>query len=305
MANKIILADERLDGITKSNLKLSAWTKFKVLYGARPSISRSNITMLIYFVPLLLVILLSGTNVSAINAMLPFGGYGAVGYPLSLYAPAQAAALIRENTKTTLLLAAGGLVIFSIALAGSLKVIRNGILSIAVNKEGYAVSAFNHKRDNLRGMRENLPVTFLVALVWAAAANGVFYLFIALEGMAPALAIAIQIAAILLAALLLLYGFYVMCLWAGYRQRLGKVLKNAFFMMFQNMRLNIVGLLITLAPVSLLFTGQYIIDLLVLMYHAMIGFAVIVYTWLSISIKIENKYPKYKTVKETAPADAQ
>lgn len=304
---KIILSDERTEGITKGNVKAGPWAKFKFLYGLKPGLNRPNITMLLFFIPLLAAVFYDSIAVGGINGSMPYYSYIGVGSPPSLYVAGQANMLLQNNTKLFLLLITAGAAIFSVAFSGALKIIRNGLISIKVDKEGNATSEISHKRDLKRGIKQNWYICLSVILFWALIANGIFYLFILLEtsGIEGFPLILILIFAFIFAALAVIYGMFVMTLSAGYNQSLGKILKNAFFMTFQNMLSNTFVLVLTIAPLSLLLLNTYLVSLIVLVYYAMIGFSATVFFWTYQSLRIESRYPKYKTINNAGKEEPQ
>jgi hypothetical protein len=286
---KIILANEKTDGLKRADNSLNAWNKFKTLYRAKPSINKPNVIMLLFFVPLLLILLYSDALNNALNLIIPFGSRLATGFPLDLHAASAAKAVMQNNTKLILFLSVGGIAIFSFSVAGALKVIRNGLLTLEINQ----------KRDFWSGIKENWWVCLYVCLLWLLLTNGLFYLFIFVEGaIASATAVLIiKIAAVALFCLFIIFGFHIMCLSASYKQRFSKILKNSFYMTFNYLLPNIFVLVLTALPAVLMaVVGNQLFSIVVLMFYAMIGFSATVYLWMNLSMRLSDNYPKYATV---------
>jgi hypothetical protein len=286
---KIILANEKTDGLKRVDNSLNAWSKFKTLYRAKPSINRPNVTMLLFFVPLLLILLYSDALNSAINLIIPFGSRLATGFPLDLHAASSAKTVVENNTKLILFLCVGGIAIFSFSLAGALKVIRNGLLTLEINQ----------RRDFFRGIKENWAACLYVCLFWLLLSNGLFYLFIFVEdAIASALAVLIiKILSIAVLCLFIIFGFHMMCLSASYEQRFFKILKNSFYMTFNYLLPNIFMLVLTALPAVLMaVVGNQLFSIVVLMFYAMVGFSATVFLWMNLSIRLSDNYPKYATV---------
>ncbi len=244
-----------------------------VFFGKMGAMSKANWMMLLFCLPVFAVIFYASYLALNIDAAVPFSANFGLGYPVVSNVSEIYNHLVFKNNMFRALLLVPGIIVGFIGLAGAFNIIK------------YECLGFNVKiiKTFFKGIKNNF-ITFM----WLGLVNSLvfFQLVAALNFYGnPDLALAWKIVTITLSVLLMAFSavvsMYVMTQAALYDLPLVKMLKNAFWFTVSFGLQNIIILIFSLVPVGLLvlMNTSYLLQLIVIMVCAMLGFSYIICIW--------------------------
>ncbi|MBO5363825.1 MAG: hypothetical protein J6A46_05805, partial [Clostridia bacterium] len=152
---RMLEGKERSEDYARSTLPTNRWQLFfDIFKGNFGKLVKINLLMLLFFIPMLAVIIFSFIYRDVMSATYPFGANLGVGYPVAPDMYGMSEMLTLENDATIFLLLIITSVIASIGLAGGMYVIRNMVWT-----EGIFVA-----NDFWRGVKLNFKNALQTAL---------------------------------------------------------------------------------------------------------------------------------------------
>ncbi len=242
-------------------------------FGKLGAMSRTNWVMLLFCLPAFAVLFYTYYLSLRYAAYTPFSGNLGIGYPVVPDADAIYAGLMFKNNMFRALLLVPCIIVGFVGLAGAFNVIKYESL-------GIDVKIF---KTFFKGIRNNAVIHLWLGLINSVI---VFLLLFAINDFGVEnLHIAVKIVSIVLLTLLLAFSvvmsMYIMTQAALYDLPLSKMIKNAVRLTFSFILQNFIILVFSAVPVGLLFLmgTSYLLQLLVIMALAMVGFSYIICVW--------------------------
>lgn len=271
---KLVTAAEARPGAGTAGLPGTRWQVFRAVLSARfGALVKTNLMMLLFALPAIIVFFLNLSENAQSLAVLPFSSNAGAGYPyfddaVSLYNHA-----VFENGIRFAYLLIPAVIIGAIGLGGGLHVI--GML---FSGENIPVT-----RTFLKGLRRNAWQS-AVASVLAALAVGlaVFYVsYMRVSSLNPFWSVTLLILIILLLILILFFSMYLLTQIESYKSRFWPLVKNSFAFSLGKALPNIIFMLLSVAPMSviLFLSGNTLISFLIFLVLGLLAFSWLALLW--------------------------
>ncbi len=274
LIDKLYVDKANHDYLTENYLEGSRFKLFSnVFFGKMGAMSRANWMMLLFCLPAFAVLFYAYYLTIQYSAYTPFSGNLGIGYPVVSNAEEIYSALMYKNSMFRALLLVPCVIVGFVGLAGAFNVIKYQSL-------GIDVKIF---KTFFKGVKNNA-----VTHIWLGLINSMLFLLLTftINGFGVEnLHLAIKIISIILVSVLfafsIIVSMFIMTQSALYDMPLSNMIKNAVRLTFTFVLQNIIILIFSLVPVGLLFimNTSYILQLIVIMVCAMLGFSYIICIW--------------------------
>ena len=283
---RMLEGKERDEEYARSTLPSNRWALFwDILKGRFSKLVIVNLLMLIFFIPLIVVIVLRFAYSGLQGSIFPFSNWALVGFPAY---PNMIGAPQRIELSTNILFGAllvGSSLIASVGLSGGMYVIRNMVWT-----EGIFVA-----NDFWRGIKIN----FIVVLQSTVFYGVLLYLFgisiswtrvmLAIgEGNTVLMNISMAISYVAMGILTLMY-LWMLSMGANYKLKFFQLLRNAFLMSFGLIFQNVFFAALMLIPLLLTLLGSYfqVVGVILML---LFGLSYMLLVWLDYSQWAFDKY---------------
>ena len=283
---RMLEGKERDEEYARSTLPSNRWALFwDILKGRFSKLVIVNLLMLIFFIPLIVVIVLRFAYSGLQGSIFPFSNWALVGFPAY---PNMIGAPQRIELSTNILFGAllvGSSLIASVGLSGGMYVIRNMVWT-----EGIFVA-----NDFWRGIKIN----FIVVLQSTVFYGVLLYLFgisiswtrvmLAIgEGNTVLMNISMAISYVAMGILTLMY-LWMLSMGANYKLKFFQLLRNAFLMSFGLIFQNVFFVALMLIPLLLTLLGSYfqVVGVILML---LFGLSYMLLVWLDYSQWAFDKY---------------
>ena len=278
---RMLEGKERDEEYARSTLPSNRWALFWDIFKGRFSkLVIVNLLMVLFFIPLIIVIVFRMSYISAQGAMLPFSQWLLVSYP----AVPSIVGLPEQLTVSTNLMIAPffliGALIAGIGVSGGMYVIRNMVWT-----EGIFVA-----NDFWRGIKINIGVvlgsTLFYGVMLALMLLGIGWseVFIATgTGNAVLFTISEVVAYIAIAIFTIMY-LWMLAMGGSYKLKFHQLIKNAFLMTFGLVFHNIFFIFLMAIPVIFILLGSF---------FQMIGLAILILFGISLMLLIWLDYTQW------------
>lgn len=263
---------------SKADFKEGRFQKFwGVLGGKTGKVVLNNLLTLVFFLPLIAVVIWRGVVVQAQGQTGPYGGNLGIGYPgIPDITGVWESFILSANTVFFALIALSG-IIAAVGIAGCAHSMRYMLL-----KDGdFSV------KEYFKGVKSNfLPCLagvlffslFLYLDVWVFSFSS--YMNSIGEGSAGFF-VFLRVVAVILNVLAGFIALWMIAIGANYKTGFFRLLKNAFIMTAGTIFQTIIFAAAALAPLALLFTGNSLIVSIAMVFLILLGFSYVLLVWLS------------------------
>ncbi len=275
---RMVIGSEKSEGYARQSLPSNRWELFwDIFKGKLGKLCIINLLMVLFFIPLVALILFRFMAVSGYGAMAPYSLPFGVGYqaPVS-FVGYEENIMLTANSQMFLFLPIA-LLIAGIGISGGAYVIRNMVWT-----EGVFVA-----NDFWKGVKQNFLTVGLIMVLYSL----VFYLsmlgisyenkMLALgEGTTWLLQISKYVIIIFL-ALFTIMTLHMISMTITYKVTLRQLFKNSFILTFGAFIQNIVFVLLGVAPLLLMLLGSF---------FTTIGVMLIIFLWISYFLLLWTNY---------------
>ncbi len=299
LITRLLEGKERSEEYARSTLPTNRWQLFwDVFKGNFGKIFKVNILILIFFIPLVAVILLGGVYEDSMGIIYPFGASLGVGYPA---APDTKGLSEFLTVQSDLMLGLGIIVtaiIASVGLAGGMYVVRNMVWT-----EGIFVG-----NDFWRGVKLNYKNALQTALFFCVilllgklTANFASFTLVQ-GGISTFQRVMLNISKVtsyVLIALAAMMSFWMLALGVNYKMSFLQMLRNAFLMTIGTLPQTIFFGALALLPVLLFFIGWSFLTVIAVFMFLLFGLSYALLVWLDFAQWVFDKYinPKIQGAK--------
>lgn len=271
---EIQLLNERSGHVTKRLNRLNGWQFFKVLYRDDfIKIVLSNLLMLVFLVPTILVYYFSQSASASVMATLPyvnaFGVGASVWTGMGDYLTTQSASITAEYNLW-----------FSLALL-SVSVIFSG--GMAIVRDSFWTGKLKVIKTFFVGIATNIPYTLFGTIILSAMYYGIVTLQAFLLATIPAwVAIIIVVIAYIIMAFTGMYLFTMFSVTVTFKQSFANNVKDSWLLLFMNFLPNVIHFVLAIAPLALLFfLSSSIMSTIIMVFYMLIGVFYIVFVWMT------------------------
>ncbi len=299
LITRLLEGKERSEEYARSTLPTNRWQLFwDVFKGNFGKIFKVNILILIFFIPLVAVILLGGVYEDSMGIIYPFGASLGVGYPaapdtkgLSEFLTVQGDLMLGLGIIVTAIIA-------SVGLAGGMYVVRNMVWT-----EGIFVG-----NDFWRGVKLNYKNALQTALFFCVilllgklTANFASFTLVQ-GGISTFQRVMLNISKVtsyVLIALAAMMSFWMLALGVNYKMSFLQMLRNAFLMTIGTLPQTIFFGALALLPVLLFFIGWSFLTVIAVFMFLLFGLSYALLVWLDFAQWVFDKYinPKIQGAK--------
>ena len=296
---RMLEGKEKSEEYARSTLPTNRWQLFwDIFKGNFGKIVKVNVLVLLFFVPLLFVLLLNGMMRDYNSSTYPFGSNLGVGYPAYPHLNGVSELLIYNNDMYILIGIVIASMIASIGLAGGMYVIRNMVWT-----EGIFVG-----NDFWRGIKLNVKNALQTALFFSLILFVCKYMInlanlnLALGNLSKWQKIWLQTS--LVTSYIFLIMAAMMSLWmialgVNYKLTFLKMLRNSFLMTIGTLPQTVFFGIIALLPFALFYIGGTFMMLIAVLVLFLFAFAYALLVWLDFAQWVFDKYinPKLEGAK--------
>ena len=287
---RLLEGKERSEEYARSTLPTNRWQLFwDIFKGNFGKIVKVNLLTLLFFVPLLFVVIMYFMMLNSSGYVYPFGANLGVGYPAAPNQQGIAEMLVLQNG---LFLYIGMLVtsfIAAIGLAGGLYVARNMIWT-----EGVFVA-----NDFWRGIKLNYKNALQSTLFFSV----LFFLFntvinsidfsLAVGGLSEAQIVLMNVSKIIsyiFMALTVMMSFWMLALGVNYELKFFMLVRNAFIVTIATVFQTVFFIALALIPYLILLIGGSLFLVVGILMFLLFAFAYTLLVWLDFAQWIFDKY---------------
>lgn len=279
--NEIKLENERNGHLVKRLNRLSTWKFFSVLYRDQMlKLMLSNILLLVFFVPAVVVIYFNTVAVSNITGILP--SYNALGMGSSVWLGVNdflnQKSLILNNEYHLWLIPA--LIALAFTLSGGFAIIR----------DAFWTGKLTTFKSFWLGMKSSILYSLICTAILSCAYYGIYSLqsfLLNVSQLPTAVSVIFLVLAYLLLFLMGIYSFILIAVATTYKQGVKTNLKDSWLLMWMNPLPNIFKMIISLVPLGLMLivnlNSTFFSFFLVIMFF--IGAFYIVLVWMTHMMK--------------------
>lgn len=244
-----------------------------VFFGKMGNMAKTNWWMLLFCLPAFAVIFYTAYRAFDAGVYTPFSSNFGLGYPVVDNAEEIYWQLIFQNNMFRALLLIPCIIVGFVGLAGAFNVIKYESIGFTVKVT----------RTFFKGVKNNF-----VTYMWLGLINAIMFFLLVLSVNYygnPSLALGWKIVTIALTVIVMAFvvimSMYIMTMTALYDLPLMKMIKNAFWLTISFVLQNIIILIFSAVPVGLMFLigTSYIMQFIVIMVCAMLGFSYIIAVW--------------------------
>lgn len=301
LITRMLEGKERSEEYARSTLPTNRWQLFwDIFKGNFWKIAKVNLLILVFFIPLLIVLIFQGLMLDSYGASEPFGGNLGIGYPMApeLYGHAESLTLTTNLTTNI------GLVITSfiaaVGLSGGMYVVRNMVWT-----EGVFVT-----NDFWRGVKLNFKNALQTALfftliffVCQLLINMSDYVMaVGLESMSNGQLTWLRISqgvSYVFMTVAALMSLWMIALGVNYKMNFVVMVKNSFLMMLGTLPQTVFFGVIAVLPFLIVAFGGSMLTAFGVIAVAVFGFAYALLVWLDFAQWVFDKYinPKLEGAK--------
>ena len=287
---RLLEGKERSDEYARSTLPTNRWQLFwDIFKGNFGKMVKVNLLILLFFLPMIAVIVLSSIMSSANGTLYPFSANLAIGYPA---APAQqgiAEMLVLQNDFFMYIGLLVSSLIASLGLAGGMYVMRNMVWT-----EGVFVS-----NDFWRGIKLNYKNAlqtaiffFTVLLVSCSLINFADFTIAMgeLSGGQKTWLVISQTMSYVFIVVAVMMSFWMIALGVNYKYRFVSMLHNAFLMVIGTLPQTIFFGVLALLPFALLLLGGSFFMMIAILAVLLFAFSYALLVWLDFAQWVFDRY---------------
>ncbi len=297
--SRLLEGKEKSEEYARSTLPTNRWQLFwDVFKGSFGKIVKVNLLIILFFIPLIAVLVFGNIYEEAIGVTYPFSGTLGIGYPATPDTRGLSEWLTLQNE---FILGIGFLIasfVAAVGLAGGMYVVRNMVWT-----EGVFVS-----NDFWRGVKLNYKnalqaaIFFCVILTLCQGAINLANFTIATGAISKTervLLVISQVTGYAFLAFALMMSFWMIALGVNYRMGFLAMFKNAFLMSIATLPQTVFFIAIALLPILLLFLGGSFLTVIAMVVFLMFGVAFALLVWLDFAQWVFDKYlnPKIEGAK--------
>ncbi len=299
LITRLLEGKEKSEEYARSTLPTNRWQLFwDIFKGNFGKIVKVNLLTLLFFIPMIAVVVFYLMMVESNNILYPFGANLGIGYPVS---PSQQGLAELLAVQNGFLLYAGIVLtsfIAALGLAGGMYVIRNMVWT-----EGIFVS-----NDFWRGIKLNYKNALQATLVFAIALLlcGTMIQFAefsivmgGLTGFRLVLMRISQAMSYVFIVLLAMMSFWMIALGVNYKFTFWNILRNSFLLTIGTLPQTIFFGVLALLPFALFLINQLFFIMIAMIICLLFGFAYALLVWLDFAQWVFDKYinPKIEGAK--------
>ncbi len=296
---RLLEGKEKSEEYARSTLPTNRWQLFwDIFKGNFGKIVKVNLLILIFFIPLIAVIVLSNIYLESMGVTYPFGAGLGVGYPanpntqgLSEWLTLQSGLILGLGLILTSVLAAVG-------LSGGMYVIRNMVWTegIFVGNDFWRGVKLNYKNALQTGLFFCALFTIATSII-----NVSQFTFAMGEiGKAQSVMLTIsQIMSYILLVFAVMMSFWMIALGVNYKMGFFLMLKNSFLMTIGTLPQTVFFGALALIPAFLLTIGSQLIMIIAIFVFLLFGVSYALLVWLDFTQWVFDKYinPKIEGAK--------
>ncbi len=296
---RLLEGKEKSEEYARSTLPTNRWQLFwDIFKGNFGKIVKVNLLTLIFFIPLLAIILLGGVYADSVGQIYPFGSSLGIGYPAT---PSMLGISERLALQSDFIMGIGILItsfIAAVGLAGGMYVIRNMVWT-----EGIFVA-----NDFWRGVKLNYKnalqtaLFFCVVFVFTQSVINISEFTLVVGGISKMQKVMLtisQITSYILLALAIMMSFWMIALGVNYKMGFFLLLKNSFLMSIGTFPQTIFFGALALLPVLLFLIGWNFLTMVAVILFILFGLAYALLVWLDFAQWVFDRYinPKIQGAK--------
>ncbi len=287
---RMLEGKERSEEYARSTLPTNRWQLFwDVFKGSFGKIVKVNLLTLIFFIPLIAVVLLGGVYQDSMGVYLPFNASMGVGYPAAPYVTGVAERMTLQND---LMLGLGVMltaVIASVGLAGGMYVMRNMVWT-----EGIFVT-----NDFWRGVKLNFKnalqtaLFFCVAFFMCRSIVNLGDFTLVMGGLSKFQIVMLKISQITSYILLILcamMSFWMIALGVNYKMNFFTMIRNSFLLSVGTLPQTAFFGLLALLPFVLLLIGWSFLTVVSVIMLILFGVSYALLVWLDFAKWVFDKF---------------
>jgi hypothetical protein len=299
LITRLLEGKEKSEEYARSTLPTNRWQLFwDIFKGNFGKIVKVNILVLIFFIPLLFVLLLNGMMSDFNSSYYPFGSNLGIGYPAFPNLNGVSESLVQQNDVVILLGVMIASMIAAIGLAGGMYVIRNMVWT-----EGIFVG-----NDFWRGIKLNVKnalqtaLFFTIILFLSKMTINLANVNLARVNLGKLEKVMLQIsqgASYVFLILAAMMSLWMIALGVNYKLSFLKLLRNAFLMTIGTFPQTVFFGAIALLPFVLFFIGGSFLLIVAIFILLLFAFAYALLVWLDFAQWVFDKYinPKLEGAK--------
>ncbi len=299
LITRLLEGKEKSEEYARSTLPTNRWQLFwDIFKGNFGKMFKVNLLILIFFIPLLGVILLSGMYSDTVGVTYPFGANMGIGYPAVPNVQGVAEWLTVQND---FILGVGLLItsiIASVGLSGGMYVVRNMVWT-----EGIFVG-----NDFWRGVKLNFKNAletaffFCVMFILCNSIINVSNFTLAMGATSKfqdAILTISKVTSYILLVFSVMMSFWMIALGVNYKMGFFTMLKNSFLMAIGTLPQTIFFGALTLLPFLLFLIGWSFLTVVAVFFFLICGFSYMLLVWLDFAQWVFDKYinPKIEGAK--------
>ncbi len=299
LITRLLEGKERSEEYARSTLPTNRWQLFwDIFKGNFGKIFKVNVLILIFFIPLIAVVLLGGVYEESMGITYPFGANLAIGYPATPNTQGLAEWL---TVQSEFILYLGVLVtafIAAVGLAGGMYVVRNMVWT-----EGIFVA-----NDFWRGVKLNYKnamqtaIFFCVVLLLGKTAINISSFTVAtgeLSKFQEVMLVISQVTSYVLIAMALMMSVWMIALGVNYKMGFFVMLKNSFLMTVGTLPQTVFFIALAAIPLLLFLIGWTFLTVVAVVMCLLFGFSYALLVWLDFAQWVFDKYinPKIEGAK--------
>ncbi len=296
---RLLEGKERSEEYARSTLPTNRWSLFwDIFKGNFGKMVKVNLLTLLFFVPLIAVILFAGMYKDSLGVTYPFGASLGIGYPANPNTLGISEWLTVQND---LILGVGLIVtsvIAAVGLAGGMYVVRNMVWT-----EGIFVG-----NDFWRGVKLNFKnalqtaLFFTVIFLLSSAAINVAQFTLTIGELSKFKRVMLQISQIISYVIIMLatmMSFWMIALGVNYKMTFFGMLKNAFLITIGTLPQTVFFGLLALLPEILFLIGWSLLTVIAVIVFMLFGLSYSLLVWLDFAQWVFDKYinPKIQGAK--------
>ena len=296
---RMLEGKERSEEYARSTLPTNRWQLFwDIFKGNFWKIVKVNLLILLFFIPLLIVIVLSWMVSENNGIIYPFGANLGVGYPAAPQMQGLSESLTLRSGMTIYLIVSLTSIVAAVGLAGGMYVVRNMVWTegIFVGNDFWRGVKLNYKNALQTAMFFCIIFSFcqtMINIAELSLAGGLIS-----DGQVIWLRIS-QVASYLFMTLAAMMSLWMIALGVNYKMSFFVMLKNSFLMSIGTLPQTVFFGVLALIPLVLFMIGGSMLRSFGIIITVLFGFAYALLVWLDFAQWVFDKYinPKLEGAK--------
>ncbi len=290
LITRLLEGKEKSEEYARSTLPTNRWQLFwDIFKGNFGKMVKVNLLTLIFFIPLIAVIVLGGMYEDSIGIAYPFNAGMGIGYPATPDTKGISEWLTLQNDWYLGIGIMITAIIASIGLSGGMYVVRNMVWT-----EGIFVA-----NDFWRGIKLNFKNALQTAIFFCVLfvlGNAVINIseFTLVQGVSSGFQRVMlnisQITSYLLIVLAIMMSFWMIALGVNYKMSFFGMLRNAFLMSVGTLPQTVFFIVIAMLPILLFLIGWTFLTMLAVILFILVGLSYILLVWLDFAQWVFDKY---------------